>query len=88
MHAKRLLFGWALTLGACASGPTPAPYPPPAPPPVAAHAAIPAETAVAAGPSAPVLPPPPPALERAPFGSVDGKDASLFTLTNLHGLKA
>ena len=88
MHAKRLLFGWALTLGACASGPTPAPYPPPPPPPIAAQPANLAETAAPAAPSAPVLPPPPPALERASFGTVDGKEAWLFTLTNRHGLKA
>lgn len=89
MDGRRLLFGWALALNACASGPTPAPYPPPPPPPLAAERANPAPVAgPAASPSGPVLPPASPAVERSPFGTLDGKDAWLFTLTNRHGLKA
>jgi aldose 1-epimerase len=89
VHAKGLFFGWVLTLGACAAGPTPAPYPPPPPPPVAGHSAPPAETAgPAAAPAAPVLTPAAPAIERAPFGTLGGKEIGLFTLSNRHGLKA
>jgi aldose 1-epimerase len=77
----------ALSLGFCAAcaRPEPSVAPPPAapaapaPPPPAATLAAPA--AAAPAPAAPR-----PAIEKTPFGQADGKDITLFTLTNGNGL--
>lgn len=76
-----------LLMTACAET-TPAPSPPPPAPPPAAPLPT-AETRGAQAPASatPAPAPTPPAIQRASFGQVDGKDVWLFTLQNQHGLK-
>jgi aldose 1-epimerase len=79
-HSFRSILLLALTVACGATQPAAAPptqpEPPPAPPsapaPVAAEAPSPAPAA--------------PAIVKAPYGTVDGKPVSLYTLTNAHGL--
>jgi aldose 1-epimerase len=78
----------ALTLLATACAPaTPPPSPPSAPAPPPAATLPTAETRGAAAPASATPAPAQPAVQRAPFGKIDGKDIWLFTLTNQHGLK-
>jgi aldose 1-epimerase len=65
-------------LGAC-SGSQP-------PPPESAPAPAPDQAAEPAGEPEAAAPEPAPAITKAPYGQVDGKDVELYTLTNAKGL--
>ncbi len=71
-----------MLITACA-GPTPVPNEPPGPPPPAPPKAL-----ASQGPAPSTAPPPAaPLLDRARYGTIDGKEVWLFTLSNKNGLK-
>jgi aldose 1-epimerase len=72
----------ALTLG-CAASPPPATQPAEVPPPAAGP---PAPTLAAPAPASSATSSVPPAIIKSAYGKVDGKEASLYTLTNAKGL--
>jgi aldose 1-epimerase len=84
LHTRTLALGTMLALmTACAANPPPAAPPAEVSPPAATGAA---PAAIAPAPAASAKPSVPPAIIKSAYGKVDGKEASLYTLTNAKGL--